>query len=401
MKAIELYRNNDHIILVTAVKFKDLKNIVKFTQRTSSNWSDNNDESSKFYQRQTNEIRVENIKKYISSTIFENNESEILFPSSMILSINSDYNEFKKDEFNVIDFELPTAKESCLIVDGQHRMKAMFSLYKELEGQFFAEEKLIKVLNYKFNCTILVDYDIWEQAKIFANVNFNQKPVDRSLYYDIFGEIPKFGKDEKLGDLYVAHELGKFLNLSSKSPLKGFVRNFNSGKGFISQAFLTQQILRLLGPRSGWNDIVEDFKKNDDERLDLHKKLPKVFVAYFSTLKKEFSEYWPKSIDKSQATILTKTTSLGAFLRLLGRINELFKLGLFPNYDKMDLKDLSLEKLEEIFNNIFKPFDHTTTSGKELSAKYFGQESKYKGGGSMGLQSQLFKELAKEIGIPA
>lgn len=403
MKAIELYRNNDHIILVTAIKFKDLKNIVKFTQRISSNWSDNinkNNESSKFYQRQTNEIRVRNIKKYISSTLLENNDTEILFPSSMILSINSDSNEFSKDDFNVIDFELPNEKESCLIVDGQHRMKAMFELYKDLENKLFEEENLKKILDYKFNCTILVDYDIWEQAKIFATVNFNQKPVDRSLYYDIFGEVPQSGKDEKLSNLYVAHELGKFLNSSSKSPLKGFVRNFNLGNGFISQAFLTQQILRLLGPRGGWNDIVEDFKKIDEERLDLHKKLPKVFVAYYNTIKHELSDYWPNSIERKDSTILSKTTSLGAFLRLLGRINELFRLGLFPNYGKKDLKDLSIDELEAIFNDIFKPFSKNFDEGKKLSEKYFGKDSKYRGGGSMGLQNQLYRELAKEIGIP-
>lgn len=403
MKAIELYRNNDHIILVTAIKFKDLKNIVKFTQRTSSKWADNtdeNDESSKFYQRQTNELRVKDIKKYISSTLLSNDETEILFPSSMILSIYSESNEFEKDDFNVIDFKLPTEKESCLIVDGQHRMRAMFELYRELENKLYQRENLEKILDYKFNCTILVDYDIWEQAKIFASVNFNQKPVDRSLYYDIFGEIPQSGKDEKLSDLYVAHELGKFLNSSNKSPLKGFVKNFNSNSGFISQAFLTQQILRLLGTRGGWNDVVEDFKKSDEEKLNLHKKLPKIFVAYFNTIKHELSKYWPNSIEKRDSTILSKTTSLGALLRLLGRINELFKLGLFPNYDKMDLRDLTLKELDNLFKDIFTPFNKETEEGKILAEKYFGERSKYKGGGSVGLQSQLYKELANEIGIP-
>lgn len=403
MKGIELHKNNDHIIFVTAIKFKDLKNIVKFTQRISSNWSDNiyeNIESSKFYQRETNDTRVKSIKKYIISTLLENDDTEILFPSSMILSINSDFDEFKKDEYNIIDFELPIEKESCLIVDGQHRMKAMFSLYNDLQNKLLQEKNLKKILNYKFNCTVLVGYDVWEQAKIFASVNFNQKPVDRSLYYDIFGEVPKSGKDEKLSNLYVAHELGKFLNTSSKSPLKGFVKDFSSNSGFISQAFLTQQILILLGSKGGWNDVVEDFKRKEEVRLDLHKKLPKVFVAYFNTLKGELSGYWPNSTEKKDSTILSKTTSLAAFLRLLGRINELFKLGLFPNYDKKDLKDLTLEELEKIFKDIFKPFNKNSREGQELSKQYFGEDSKYKGGGSMGLQSQLYRELAKEIGIP-
>ena len=159
MKAIELYRNNDHIILVTAIEFRFLKDIVKFTQRKSSNWSDKIEEnnSSKFYQRETNEIRVKSIKKYISNSLFnDSNNNAVLFPSSMILSMDAGFNEFEKRIDNTIDFALPFEKESSLIVDGQHRLKAMFALYNELnEGLFKDEFKIEKVLNYKYNCTIL------------------------------------------------------------------------------------------------------------------------------------------------------------------------------------------------------------------------------------------------------
>jgi len=33
----------------------------------------------------------------------------------------------------------------------------------------------------------MMNFDTWEQAQVFAEVNFNQKRVSRSLYYDIYG----------------------------------------------------------------------------------------------------------------------------------------------------------------------------------------------------------------------
>lgn len=392
MKAIELYKNNDHIILITSIEFSKLNNIVKFSRREASNWSieeNFENESDKFYQRPTNEKRVKEIKKYIENNLINNpDNSNVLFPSSLILSTDFEFENLKFDN-GIVDFEFPVEKESCLIVDGQHRMKAMESLYNDYLN---TSKSVEKINDYKFNCTILINYDLWEQSRIFADVNFNQKPVDRSLYYDIFGEIPRENKDYKFSNLYVAHELGKYLNKSEKSPLKGFVKDFDRKTGFVSQAFLMQAILPHFSPKGTWNYITDDFKKDGDT----YKKLPKVFVAYFNVIKDIFKDYWPISVDKSKATILTKTNALGALIKLLGWIDKNLKLGLHPNFDNKELLVLNLEDLEIIFRKIFNVFENNN----ELIEKYFGTNSKYSGGGSAGLQNQLFKELAEEIGIP-
>lgn len=396
MKTIELHRTENHVILVSAIKFVDLKDLVRFSNRENSNWAEKQEgqEISGFYQRATNELRVKKIKKYIEETLIYPNKSDILFPSSLIINVNIDTNDLPANDGIV---ELPLneiGKNSCLIVDGQHRMKAMIELYKDLQKSQSSE--ISKIESYKFNCTILINYDLWEQAKIFANVNFNQKPVDRSLYYDIFGEMPEDQRDKRFSNLYVAHELGKYLNSSIKSPLKGFVKNFNSKEGFISQAFLTQAILTLLGPRSNWGNIVDDYKKGGER----FKKLPVIFVQYFAAIKKQIPSYWPKSLNKEDGQILSKTNGLGAIIKLLGKIDEMLKLGLYPKYKTVNLLDLSSVELEELFTSIFEIFNENTSSGLKLAKQYFSQESRYGGGGSAGLQNQLFRELAEEIGIP-
>ena len=401
IKAIELYTDQNHMILVTAISFKQLKDIVLFTQRNTSDWFDekSNQEGGQYYQRQINSDRVKSIKKYIKDSIFTKDKVDnILFPSSTILSFDVDGSILESTEF-VKNLPIPTEEQSCLIVDGQHRMKAMMELFNEYKESPTNSYEAEKILNYKFNCTILIGYDLWEQAQIFASVNFNQKPVDRSLYFDIFGSAPSDAKNEKFNNLYVAHELGKILNSSEKSPLKGFVKNFSSKDGFYSQSFFTQYLVGLLGFKSDWNRIIEDYKLSDASQ-GLHKKLPKVFVAYFNVIKETFPDYWPKGTKKHDATFLVKTTSIGALLRLLGRINELYAFGLYPNKNRIDLLDKSKEELEKLFREVFFVFNPNTENGKELAAKYFGENSQYKGGGSAGLQSKLYKELAEVIGIP-
>lgn len=405
MKAIELYNKEDKRVLIAAVPFRVLNRVVKFTERESSNWDDAGeytDDSEtvldKYYQRPTNEARVEGIKKHIVKTLFdESSKEEVLFPSSLILGVDIELETIKK-EADILHFNFPEEKGSCLIVDGQHRMKAMLKLYEELNNSSNKNDKKINKINeYKFNCTILVNYDLWEQSRIFASVNFNQKPVDRSLYYDIFGEPPVGYKDKSQSRLYIAHELGKYLNSSKKSPLKGFVQNFKKQQGFVSQSFLMQALLSHFGSRGTWREVTEDYKEDGE----LYKKLPKVYVSYFNAVKTVLSDYWPDSIDKSKSTILTKTTGLSAFIKLLGHINKMMKLGLFPDYDKIDLLDLEMQKLNEIFINIFKKLTVINKNTSKSKAEVlFGKNSKYAGSGSGGLQSQLFKELAEAIGVP-
>jgi DGQHR domain-containing protein len=398
MNSIELYRNKDHIILIAAIEFFKLKDIVRFTKKEQSNWSEgseNLDHEIQYYQRETNIKRVNELIKHINKTLLSESNNQVLFPSSLILST-----EYEIDDFNtengIVNFNIPKEKESCLIVDGQHRLKAMKLLFDDLDK--FPDEnefKITQLNNYKFNCTILINYDLWEQAKIFASVNFNQKPVDRSLYYDIFGEVPKDGGDEKMSNLYIAHELGKFLNRSEKSPLRGFVKNFTYENGFISQSFLTEAILGILGPRSSWNYVVDDYT----QKGTLHKKLPKVFVGYFNAIRECFFDYWPLSTNKSDSTILTKTTALGAFIKLLGWTDRILKLELFPDKNRLDLLDLSQEEITKLFTEIFNKLNIEKNNENSISEKLFGKNSKYLGGGSVGLQNELFRELSKAIGI--
>jgi DGQHR domain-containing protein len=291
----------------------------------------------------------------------------------------------------IIEIALPNEKNSCLIVDGQHRIKGFLSLYEELAKK--SDKKNMEILeNYKFNCSLLINYDLWEQARIFINVNFNQKPVDKTLYYDIFGEFSDELRDSQKSNLFVAHELGKFLNTSDISPIKGFVKNYSSKKGFVSQAFLMEIILKNFGARATWNSIIEDYKAGGN----MYKKLPNVYIGYFNSVKKALKEYWPTGLEKADATVLCKTTGMASLVRLLGHIDKQLKLGFYPNINQHNLLELKIAEISEIFDEIFK-----TESFRKNTSFYFGENSKYSGSGSVSLQNELFYKMAEDLGIPA
>jgi DGQHR domain-containing protein len=306
----------------------------------------------------------------------------------MILSMDLD---FETIDNEIVEIEIPQEVNSCLIVDGQHRMKGFMLLHEDLEIADDLES--LKILNeFKFNCTILVNFDIYEQAKIFANVNFNQKPVDRSLYFDIFGEIKELEKDEEKSSLYIAHELGKYLNTSIDSPIRGFVKNYSSKKGFVSQAFLMQALLNHLGPRGTWSEITEDYKNNGKQFM----MIPKIYVAYFRAIQSIFTDYWPKGLEKNNSTVICKTTGLSALIKLLGHIDKCLKFGLFPNYKEQNLMEMKIEEITVLFTKIF-----SKETFKGNAKKYFGNDSKFAGAGAGGLQNELFHLMAEDLGISA
>ena len=108
----------------------------------------------------------------------------------MLLAANSE-RELRIGDMYDLD-EIFDTNEPFYIVDGQHRLYSMRSLYEDvMQKDMFNEEDDEIVLrylrNYRFNCTILLNFDLWEQAQVFADVNFNQKRVSTSLYYFIRG----------------------------------------------------------------------------------------------------------------------------------------------------------------------------------------------------------------------
>lgn len=377
MKAIIQSYNLDSgkAVMQTCIPFIKLKEIAKFTARTRPEIDPYETTDSNEYQRELNLKHVKEIIDYIKKTIrnAESSNSVALFPTSMLIAFNNDEQHVGPNAGELIEISLP---DSCYIVDGQHRLKAMMELYKEGDSMYqsFLE-------NYKFNCTILLNFDIWEQAKVFADVNFKQKKVNKSLYYDIYGTFhPEDSSDYKQNVIYLAHSLVEYLNNSPKSPLYKSIKMLGNGNGVISQAFLVEALLmHISSPRGIW---YFDSNKQTVDKTILTPMKSELFT-YLDVIKTEFSNIWD-----SPDYIIRKTTGLGALIRLMGYIHKILN-----NNDIPTLGNIDEDFICSTYKRAITPY---ISEIKKHESDLFPKNGAYAGSGGKGLELRLYRRL-KEI----
>lgn len=202
--------------------------------------------------------RLKEIGAYIST-------EESTFPNSIILAPNFDpdsgqpvedeENRWRIDEMEdtvapggtLYTLTIPSETALTPIIDGQHR----------LFGFNYCDRK--ERLDEQLVCSVFIDLPKPFQAFLFATINSNQKPVNKSQTYDLFGyniekEPPESWSPDKL-----AVFLARKLNSETDSPLFGRVliaadNDFamtrseakRQGKWMISMAVVVEGICRLL-----------------------------------------------------------------------------------------------------------------------------------------------------------
>lgn len=106
---------------------------------------------------------------------------------------------------------IPTNGRLASIIDGQHRLEGF-----EYAGKDRQEMEL--------PCAVFINLPRPYQAKIFATINFNQKRVDKSLAYELFG----YDLNESNADKWPPDMLGVYfarvLEGRSDSPFKGHIK---------------------------------------------------------------------------------------------------------------------------------------------------------------------------------
>lgn len=363
-------------VLQCCISFKDIKKIARFTARRAPG-SDPyalEEDSNNEYQRPFNEAHIKEIVKYINNSIKDKDcalELDI-FPTPLLISFNCDEN-LEIDDSNITDIKLPD--DYCYIVDGQHRLMAMIQSLNQTN-----QEKQHLLEEFRFNCIVLLNYDMWEQAKVFADVNFKQKKVNKSLYYDIYGsEPPENSEDYWQNAIFIAHAIVEHLNKDEESPLYQDIKMLGRGKGVISQAFLVESLLRhIQTPRGIWY-----VGKGVPASADKIKCMILETSMYLKTVKKHFKEEW-----SSEQYIIRKTTGIGALIRLMGYIHRIIQ---FKNSSNEIIFD------EEFYNKEYEKcidhYIHKISEHKQL----FKKGDKYGIGGSVANQAGLYKELVNII----
>ena len=211
-------------------------------------------------QREKKEDRLKAIGRYIDT-------EESGFPNSVIIGANYHENgcleeneeeRWRVEETDIKDvcyLVIPTEKKLASIIDGQHRLFSFDKKYSERESM-------------PLLCSIYLDLPLPYHAHIFATININQKSVDKSLAYELFGfnldnEAPETWSPETF-----AVYLARVLNTDQDSPIKGNVligvqdsnHIMESKEWFVSLATIVDGILRLItsDPKRD-RDIINKF----------------------------------------------------------------------------------------------------------------------------------------------
>lgn len=230
-------------------------------------------------QRGLDQDRLNSIARYIS-------RSDSAFPNSIILAANfseddgtveEDINKrwtVQQSASGMYSLTIPTSERLAAVIDGQHRLFA-----------FALVDKDIPRLDTQLICSLFLDLPKPFQAQLFATINSTQKPVPKSLTYELFGyNISEEDTDHWSPDKLAVY-LSRKLNAEADSPLKGRIiiapendfligvskdRN-EDGKGLktwkLSMATIVEGILRLISsnPKRDNSELLTPSRKPRSE----------------------------------------------------------------------------------------------------------------------------------------
>lgn len=255
------------------------------------------------YQRLLNEGRAREIAHYIE-------QPSALLPNSVILAINTSIEEeavIKSLDNGFVSIALPRSPESAVILDGQHRIAAFDYVRAEVAA---ATEVVV---------TFLVGIPFYQQAEIFAIINGKQKPVNRSIIYDLFGyATPTASQDDKLyeGLMAVARfcsHTARIMNQIDESPWKGKIKMRGPGDaGVISQAAVVDYLSAIVEPkrfslRLKVLPLLYGYFKDGDSIS-----CASVLIVYLAAIRAAWKNEWAN--DKS---LFWKNNGVAVMLRIL------------------------------------------------------------------------------------
>lgn len=198
---------------------------VCFSHRYSRLYADNSGRvEDKGHQRRLDQTRLEEISNYLQT-------QEAVLPGTIIIAANctpegqildpvveEELNARRwnvissgNDDREVVKIRIPTDEKLAAIVDGQHRLYGFVDLPDELRKM-------------SLPCAIFLDLPTPQQATIFSTINFNQRPVNKSQTYELFGynlddEPEKSWSPDKLAVFFA-----RKLNADENSPFRDHIK---------------------------------------------------------------------------------------------------------------------------------------------------------------------------------
>lgn len=393
-------------------------------------------------QREANKKRIEEISKFVSDRLdtTELGRKEVIFPGAVILGLLVDIETLEAQtvtpestsqllESNpttailgpvvegAVKIWLPQIAASLFIIDGQHRLKGLGRLEETL-GEKIAvlraelatvetaekrtelvrvESKLSRLRAFQIPISLLIDFDLSEQAMVFADVNFNQKSVSRSFYWDIFGAF----ESERVSTISFTHDLVLHLNHSEQSPLKGMIKLLGRGPGLISQAFLGARLVLLIDPdptraKASFRGFFLRRQKDDKAAS---RQFASILRNYYQAVAAEFPYAWPVRHGGNYSSyhyrfILCKSMVMSGLLGVLGDIYRLALLDFAAGEVENTIADS-----EVLSGEFFRAFltDIDSDGRADPARSIFSRDLPWGIGGSASLERRIYVALRTKI----
>jgi len=300
------------------------------------------------FQRTKDKTRVNKIKEYIS-----NNEYAFL-PNTIICTIDSisidegtDLKTFIENNINtessttsylfnengIEKVLIPIIDKSILVIDGQHRLEGLKEYYKNSNNE----------INYDILLSLFIGFDRAIIAQQFYTINYEQKPVNKSILYHLMGEF-----SDEIDEITLLHNFTRLLNEYEKSPFYGRIKmlgktpkNADAPRLYsISQAFIIDELIKLISKKS-INSVYQPVFLYYFINKDLQIQIVKFIIRFFNAVK-SLRDDW----DKPQESILSKGLGFGALIKVM---QFMFVILFIDNYNKKP-EDIIKIKQDEIEN---------------------------------------------------
>jgi len=266
---------NEYDFFVFEMPSDELLKIAKFSPRS---------ESPRGIQRAHKEDRDREIGRFITS-------DHPFFPNTIIINIPLQFNkDYYNTEIKSLTVDIPL--KEAYVIDGQHRLRAFASKYS-------------KGVSLNLVVSAYFGLELPTIAEIFTRINFFQKPVSKSLVYDLLdlSNDPEFQKYKE------AHEIVNILHTKIGSPWYDLIKLLGVGKGLLSQAAFVE----ACSTRYKILELLKELPSTADKA--------RILEGYFAAIRDYFPQKWG-----NPDSVLTRTLGFNALMKSLQVILQRGKL---------------------------------------------------------------------------
>jgi len=179
-------------------------------------------------QRVLNKQRIKSVKEFVLN-------GNMFFNTFILNWTNQEYT--PEYDVNTRNFKIPIVPSSAQVIDGQHRLAGLEEAMRDNDS--IGEKEILVSMS--------IGLSTREAALIFLNINSEQKPVPKSLIYDLYGIVEE--NNTELG-MIRAGDIAIELNENTGSPYYKAVKfpGAPRGSGNIDLSTVVSSLKKALEP---------------------------------------------------------------------------------------------------------------------------------------------------------